>query len=560
MHIQGLAVGTNTPGRFEIPALPPGRKYGLYVSAQGYGQKFVNTIESSEESKRVELDPVELKPANFKLAGQVVDADDKPVAGAYVNLNGEGQPNGNSRTDREGRFSFNHVCEGSVQLSANVRNSQGSTSAEAGDTNVVLKLGEMTRNYNGGATARKLKGIVTGPDGKPVAGVQVAVFPFPSSKARTATNGAFSLHWSIQPWQSESGGEPCLVVRDIARNLAAAEDISEDTTNFDVRLQPAWTVTGRVEGVSGAPLTNAQVGVWLLAGRTYNQLEEQPAKTDARGNFALKALPPGPKYIVYASAKGHGRVQQELDADTATNRVELPAFVLRVADKLIAGQVVNAQDKPVSGVNVSLSGDGQPETYATTDSKGHFSVKVCDGEIRLFASGQNGYANTSVEAGDTNIVLALSTSGMAEMRPSPKRFSLIGKPLPDLTAFGLSANAAPEGRPLLLCLLDADQRPSRRIARLLADQCPSLSQQGVTVLAIQAVPTSAETLQTWTNSTPMPFALGCVAEKNAATRWATDVESLPWFILRDAGGRVTAEGFSLEELDAKLAAVKKAAK
>ena len=70
------------------------------------------------------------------------DADDKPVAGVFVNLNGEGQPNGNVRTDREGRFHFDHVCEGRAQLFANDQNSYGNISTEGGDTNVVLRLGQ----------------------------------------------------------------------------------------------------------------------------------------------------------------------------------------------------------------------------------------------------------------------------------------------------------------------------------------------------------------------------------------------------------------------------------
>jgi hypothetical protein len=194
MNLTGWSRGTNMPGRFEIPALPPGRKYGIAVSAPGYGQQSVYDVGASAEAERMELGPFELRPANLKLAGQVLDADDKPVAGVYVNLNGQGQPNGNARTDREGRFRFDHVCEGPVQISANSPPSSfGNISAEGGDTNVVLRLGQTYRS-SPRATTHKLNGTVADADGKPVAGAQVAVFPFNELRwIKTATNGAFSL-------------------------------------------------------------------------------------------------------------------------------------------------------------------------------------------------------------------------------------------------------------------------------------------------------------------------------------------------------------------------------
>ena len=41
-----------------------------------------------------------------------------------------------------------------------------------------------------------------------------------------------------------------------------------------------------------------------------------------------------------------------------TNRMELAPFVLKLADRVIAGQVLNDNDKPASGVNVQLNGEG----------------------------------------------------------------------------------------------------------------------------------------------------------------------------------------------------------
>ncbi len=218
--------------------------------------------------------------ANLKLAGQVLDADDKPVAGAYVNLSGEGQPNANTRTDREGRFRFEHVCEGPAQLSANSQRSFGNVSAEGGDTNVVLRLGQ-TYNNAPGSTPHKLKGTVTDADGKPAAGAQVAVFPSNGDGPRwtkTATNGAFSLTWSLQPWQMQNGGA-LLVVRDPARNLAGTEELPEETTNLDVKLKPALTLSGLVKNADGAPLDPAPGRLVAQGGqqlRTVERANGQP--------------------------------------------------------------------------------------------------------------------------------------------------------------------------------------------------------------------------------------------------------------------------------------------
>jgi hypothetical protein len=200
MHLQDVSSVTDIPGQFEIRALPTGRRYGLQVSAPGHGQTYLQSIDS-EEPQRLELEPVELKPAILQLAGQVLDADDQPVPGANVYLHGEGQPNHNTRTDRDGRFTFSQVCEGPAQLVANARNTHGSISAEGGATNVVLRLGETPYGRGYGSVQRRLKGTVTGPDNQPVAGAQVAVFPFTETRRKTDAKGAFDLTFNLQPWQ-----------------------------------------------------------------------------------------------------------------------------------------------------------------------------------------------------------------------------------------------------------------------------------------------------------------------------------------------------------------------
>ena len=553
VHLTDLSRGSNTPGHFEISALPPGRKYGIVLSVPGYGQKSMNDVEASAEAGRMELDPFDLKPANLKLAGQVLDADDKPVVGANVNLYGEGQPNANARTDRQGRFRFEHVCEGPVQISANHQNSFGNVSAEGGDTDVVLRLGQTFGN-SPGSTAHKLKGTVTDAGGKPMAGAQVAVFPaFNGLRwTKSTTNGAFSLTWSLQPWQMQSG-VALLVARDPARNLAASEELPEDATNLDVKLKPALTVAGRVQDTNDSPLAGAQVGVWLKAGNAYDQLDEKMAAADAQGRYEIKCLPPDAHYMVFASAKGHGRTQQQVEGDSETKRVELSPFVLKLADRVLAGQVLNENDKPAAGAYVNLSGEDQPEGNTTTDSKGRFHFQVCEGRIRLFANSPQGggFAQATAEGGDTNVVMTLSSQPQ-NLRQTPHRAPLKGSPLPDLAGVNLAGDAAPTGQPLLLCLFDAGQRSSRHVVRLLNEQAAALRRQGVAVLGVQAAVTSDEILNECKSASPVSFPLGRVTEKSEKSKWVLVVPALPWLILTDASHRVVTEGFTLDELDAQI--------
>jgi hypothetical protein len=105
---------------------------------------------------------------------------------------------------------------------------------------------------------------------------------------------------------------------------------------------------------------------------------------------------------------------------------------------------------------------------------------------------------------------------------------------------------------VLLCLFDAEQRPSRRAVRLLTEQYESLTAKGIAVVAVQAAVTTDDTFQEWLQTAETPFPIGRVTAKSPGDRWATDVQSLPWLILTDVTGRVTFEGFSIEELDTKL--------
>jgi hypothetical protein len=555
----GKPIRGNAEGRFEIKGLPTGRHYGVNVSAKGYGRVSRNMPQDAE-GLRIEVETCELALADQRIAGVVLDSDDKPVANANIFAYGEGQPSVNGKTGTKGRFSFNQVCAGPIQLQANTPNGGfGSVAAEGGDTNITLQLGVRETYSSSRPSASKVTGIVTSPDGKPAAKVWVSLFPsFSQAEKPTDSEGRFSLSFDPNQFGSMGASQPIVVARDPAHNLAAALDLEEGATNASVRLEPALTLAGRITDVSGKAIPNAQAQALFHTERMSSHLGS-PVQADAEGRFELKGLPSARQYTVNASAKGFGQEQRNLPpSDTATNRVELEPFQLISADQCIAGVVLDDSDKPVAHVSIYSYGNKQPNLNAQTDAKGHFTMdKVCAGPIQLSANSRGGgYASLTAEGGDTNITIKISASPGIR-RSAPRTASLKGGPLPDLAPLGLTPADAPADQVLLAVLIDAEQRPSRRALRLLGEQAAALKGQGVAVVVVHTGTMADDAFAAWKQEAASPFPIGCLkgnAEKARAT-WGAG--ALPWLILTDKAHRVTAEGFDLDELDAKVKAIAK---
>jgi hypothetical protein len=59
--------------------------------------------------------------ADQKVTGQVVDIDGKGLADVQLHCYGQGQPNVNAKTDKDGTFVLEPVCAGELNISANYR-------------------------------------------------------------------------------------------------------------------------------------------------------------------------------------------------------------------------------------------------------------------------------------------------------------------------------------------------------------------------------------------------------------------------------------------------------
>lgn len=406
-----------------------------------------------------------------------------------------------------------------------------------------------------------IHGVVKDPSGAPAPNVQLSIFPDFSSESRVKSDaqGKYTLAWDPENF---GPGRPdrkfAVVAQDLARNLAGVEEVEPGSKSVDVSLEPALTVSGSVEDEQGRPIAGASVAIIMMVGQMGAPINHENGLSDERGHYEVKSLPAGGNYSAWITAKGYGTAQPEMSkrADKA-GRLELPASVLRLANQRVAGVVQDANQAPLKGVHVFTYGDGQANESVQTDAQGRFQLKVCEGVIHLSASGQSGHAQAKVESGDTNVVLTLQSFDRMGRSAMPARTALIGRPLPDLASVNLRKEAVKAEQPLLLCLFDCEQRPSRRYVKLLGEQFAALQQKGISVAAVQATVATPEAFKSWQEGAPLPFPVGRVAEKAEPTRWATQIETLPWLVLTDAKGKVLAEGFALEDLDAKLKSVGK---
>jgi alpha-tubulin suppressor-like RCC1 family protein len=175
----------------------------------------------------------------------------------------------------------------------------------------------------------------------------------------------------------------------------------------------------------------------------------------------------------------------------------------------------------------------------------------------LLSTGAERLSPDALQVGPVRLP-ASSEDVITLLRPeAPPTAHLKGKLLPDLAPLGLTSEQYPAETPLLLVLVDPDQRPSRRALKLLGERAAAIREKGVAVQVISVGAMSEDALKAWKEQSRPAFPLSWLKEGAEKARITWGATALPWFILTDKTRRVADEGFSLEELEAKLKGVSK---
>ncbi len=353
-------------------------------------------------------------------------------------------------------------------------------------------------------------------------------------------------------YQSRFSASAPLLIRDESGGLAVRTILRDPTRSGliqgDVTLKPGATLTGRVTDQNNKGIPAAYVR--LL--KQYDRRFITEVTTDTRGFYSIPALPDfdDKSLTLVVRVTGFGPVEFPCPSFQAGQVIQVDPIKLSPTDQFVSGVVLDVNDQPIPHTALYLSGPddkaaGQPSRVVSTDNNGQFRIDgVCKGPLRIRV--ENGFIDAYGGAEDIKVVLG-------KQLVHTRHESLAGKSLPDTTELGLNLSSVEtNNKMIIVCFFDMNQRPSRNCLLQLSKRAEELMAKDVVVVAVQVSKVDDSVLNEWVEKNNISFPVGTITADVEKTRFTWGVRSLPWLILTDKEHIVTAEGFSVAELDKKL--------
>jgi hypothetical protein len=183
-----------------------------------------------------------------------------------------------------------------------------------------------------------------------------------------------------------------------------------------------------------------------------------------------------------------------------------------------------------------------------------------------YASFPGGDGFLEARGQDDNVKIILG-----QERVHVEKKTLLGRKIPNLNDLGISLNneeiearklkvnlssAGVRDKMMLVCFWDMEQRPSRNCIIQLAKKAQELKAKDIVVVVVQSSQISENKLNEWIKKYKIPFNVVMVRDNVEKTRFDWGVKSLPWLILTDGKHIVKAEGFSINELNERIATLR----
>ena len=377
-------------GSFLVEGAVYRQTYRLTAEAPGYARALLD-VPPVEPGRVVE--PVHLTLSRGRrVVGTVVDTEGNPVTGAQVELLWPLNPSDfrlltdspatAATTNDQGAFVLPATAPGEYEVdvshSAYAQRPTTRVAVPAGESN--FEIGDLT--LVAGST---IHGIVTGPDGSPVAGAaiqSIGQYRPGGAPTRTATSdvdGRFrieGLSSDLVDLGVRASGYPLLTRPGVRPN-------NDDPVLFE--LKPGASITGRVldnggHGVAGI-LVSLSIKPDYLGSedwRLWNDEDTEPQRmADAEGRFRFEGLMAGTWSAAAKKGTEGAKIDQIELAPGAEREIEL---LLQTRDRLTVIVTTDAGE-PVAQAQVRVQSPGEllPGGYGRTDGSGQSEMDINPG-------------------------------------------------------------------------------------------------------------------------------------------------------------------------------------
>lgn len=330
------------------------------------------------------------------VTGRVVDGFGAAVAGAMVRAEGAEKPRDVffqrgrpvfAQTDEDGEFVLSGVAHGAVRVQARGEEFQPGEPLLLDLAPGERRDGVRLELQRGGALA----GRVSGPDGEPVADVQVSTssgrLGFGHGRARSDSEGRYRIG-GLRPGAVQ-------VQADHPEYVAAVREatIGAGETRLDLELGRGIEISGRVVDDAGAPVAGAEVS---LAG-DFRRGYRPPETTAEDGSFRLRGIEPG-TWRLEVTAEGLAQAAPD-------TRYELTASLTGVEVRMTVGGAIVGRVRGLEldelarlDLSANLVTGGRSWRSGSADYEGAYRIEgVSAGKWRVTATLGEGEAMASGE-------------------------------------------------------------------------------------------------------------------------------------------------------------------
>jgi protocatechuate 3,4-dioxygenase beta subunit/thiol-disulfide isomerase/thioredoxin len=536
---------TDEEGRYVLTGLGPGL-HRLAVKPTGaYEGWFLSEPERNVGVKAGETtaDVVLRLTPGETVRGRVVDAETgKPLAGVSVEESSSFQ---SVKTKEDGTFEL-RAAPGEIWISIQevppgyardrmMTSRRLTVQAGAGAADIEFKL----------QRGVSVKGQVVDPAGRPVPGAVVRyVRDWAMSEETADDEGRFTLEGllpgkSLVLWTSvpEKGwaGQLSLpmekaTLEPVTLKLGRAAAVRLTVT--DPQKQP-------IEGIEIEVFKRCETG----EGVSYDGTAAR-SKRSGKATYDIQGLVPGQEYYLQVTAEGYGHlVSGQFKLEAGETRELLP-MVLRVADAVVEGRVIDPAGRPIAGAQVEVHSGRFAQ--ATTDAHGRFRLEKQPHES-LFLRVTHPDYEENYQAGFN------PDEGSVEFILLP-RFRLVqalarpGEPAPELDcAYWLNSDRLTwpklRGKVVLLVFSSAWNGPCEQLLPTLKDLQARYAARGFTVLQVQDCTATLAELRAWVKARGIPYPVAMV-RSGMDDGWLGEtfrrygVQAVPALFLVDREGRL----------------------